>query len=59
MIDLVQYELHPSFKNRIRVSDKRSEKFDIKIWTYGYFIVKAKLLFFDGTTDIISGFVRW
>jgi transcription initiation factor IIF auxiliary subunit len=58
-VEIVQYELHPTFKNRLRLSNKHNEKFEIKIWTYGYFNIKAKILYIDGSTEIISGFVKW
>jgi len=58
-IELVKYTLHPTFRNRQRVSENRTSNFDIKIWSYGYFDTKALLLFRDGNTQEISGYVSW
>jgi transcription initiation factor IIF auxiliary subunit len=55
----VQYELHPSFRQRIWVATDIINKFEIKIWTYGYFRIQATLLMIDGASQIISGFVKW
>lgn len=58
-IDSVQYELHPTFRDRVRVSDDSTNQFEIKIWTYGYFKVRAKLIRKDGSPQYVDGFVRW
>lgn len=58
-ITSVEYELHPTFKNRYRESSNRTRNFEVRIWTYGYFKVKAELLFSDGKKETISGFVKW
>jgi len=58
-IELVKYTLHPSFKKPYRLSEDRSSNFDIKIWTYGYFDIKALLIMRDGGTTEISGYVKW
>lgn len=42
-IEYVEYVLHPTFPDRYRVSKDREKKFEIRIWTYGFFSVKAKL----------------
>ena len=59
LIDSVQYELHPTFKNRIRVAPNRQSNFEIAIWTWGYFNIKAKLVMKDGPPQFIDGMVRW
>jgi hypothetical protein len=55
----VQYELHPSFRQRILIATDVIYEFEIKIWTYGYFRIQATLLMKDGSSQIISGFVKW
>ena len=55
----VKYELHPTFSERIRVSNNRKTQFDIKIWAYGHFRIRAKLLMKDGSLQLADGFVRW
>lgn len=58
-IESVQYTLHPTFRQRIRVSDDRAKQFEIRIWTYGYFNIQAKLLKKDGSVDTVDGYVKW
>lgn len=58
-IDLVKYELHSSFKDRYRVSVDRAKNFEIKLWTYGYFDVKANIILRTGATNAITGYVNW
>ncbi|MGE3467257.1 MAG: pYEATS domain-containing protein [Pyrinomonadaceae bacterium] len=58
-IDLVKYMLHPTFKVRTRISDDREHQFEIKIWTYGYFDTTATIVFRDGTTQAVRGYVEW
>lgn len=55
----VQYELHPTFRERMRVANDVINQFEIMIWTYGYFRIQATLLMKDGTTQVIHGFVKW
>lgn len=55
----VQYELHPTFRERIRFSDDAVNQFELRIWTYGYFPMRATLLKNNGTTEDIKGFVEW
>ena len=58
-IEKVQYELHPTFRNRTRVSSDRRRKFEVRIWTYGYFDIKATLMFKDAPPRDIDGYVSW
>ncbi len=55
----VQYELHPTFRERTRFADDIINQFEIRIWTYGYFSIRATLFENDGTTKEIKGFVKW
>ena len=55
----VEYVLHPTFRDRYRTSTNRTRNFEVRIWTYGYFNIKANLTFKDGSTETITGFVRW
>lgn len=57
--ELVKYELHHTFRDRYRVSTDRSKNFEIRIWTYGYFDIKASILRRDGQTIKVSGYVEW
>ncbi len=58
-IELVQYELHSSFKKRIRIADNLQDNFALKIWTYGFFPIKAKIICIDGTSYNVGGYVSW
>jgi hypothetical protein len=58
-IDSVQYELHPTFRERYQVSSNRRKNFELRIWTYGYFGIKAKLIMKDNSIQIVQGFVKW
>ena len=58
-VSAVQYELHPTFKQRTRISENLSSNFEINIWTWGYFELKAKLYFRSGGVKEIAGRVEW
>ncbi|MFQ5641490.1 MAG: pYEATS domain-containing protein [bacterium] len=58
-IESVQYELHPTFRDRFRTSSNRTRNFEIRIWTYGYFKIKAVMRFKDGSSKTVEGFVKW
>ncbi|UCC53633.1 MAG: hypothetical protein JSV68_06590 [Anaerolineaceae bacterium] len=58
-IKSVQYKLHSSFREPFRVSDDFRNKFEIKIWTWGYFEIEATLIMTNGTTELVEGYVRW
>jgi transcription initiation factor IIF auxiliary subunit len=58
-INLVQYELHPTFREPIRVANDIRTHFEIQIWTYGYFGINATLVMKDGSTQTTQGFVKW
>ena len=55
----VQYTLHPTFRERVRVSTEVHTQFGITIWTYGYFRVEGVLFFKNGAQETIRGFVSW
>ena len=58
-IKFVIYELHPTFRQPKRMAKDRSKNFEIKIWTWGYFNVTAKLYMADNTVQQIDGYVRY
>lgn len=58
-VEAVQYELHPTFRQRYYVATDRRNNFEIRIWTYGFFNTKATISFTKGETVTIKGFVRW
>ena len=54
-IQSVKYVLHPSFRDPERLSDDKNSNFGTKIWTYGFFPVKAMVKHNDGTETSIDG----
>ncbi len=58
-VSLVKYELHPSYRNRIRVSEDRAKNFEAKVWTYGYYPVKATVYLKLGPPIILAGSVNF
>jgi hypothetical protein len=58
-IEYVIYKLHPSFKNRLRRSEKRESNFEIKIWTYGWFLISATIITKSGPPFEIRGRVQF
>ena len=42
-IDKVTYELHPTFKQRLRVSRDNEKQFEVRVWSYGFFKVNARV----------------
>ncbi len=58
-VELVKYTLHPTFKERYRISMDRSNCFELRLWTYGYFDIQAAIVMKDGRTQNITGYVEW
>lgn len=53
-VAFVEYELHKTFKNRIRISKDRTNGFEIELRTYGTFVVKVTVNLVDGGSDTFS-----
>lgn len=58
-IQKVMYQLHKSFKDPERIVDDRKSRFALKIWTYGFFDMEAKLTLNSGRPFTIRGRVEW
>ena len=58
-IKFVIYELHPTFRQPKRMAKDRIRNFEIKIWTWGYFNLTAKLYMTDNTIQQIDGYVSY
>lgn len=58
-IELVKYELHPTFVNRIRIANDLRNNFEIKLWTYGFFDVSCKIFYKGGRTEDLQGLIKW
>ncbi|MGK7924817.1 MAG: pYEATS domain-containing protein [Spirulina sp.] len=58
-ITKVEYILHPSFKNRKRVSIARENGFAIKIWTWGMFQIEVIIYFDDRAIDARHHYVQY
>lgn len=50
-IKKVEYELHPSFRNSLRVGRDREKGFPIEIWTWGEFEILVTVYYNDGTEE--------
>lgn len=48
-VSKVELTLHPSFRNPVRSSENRANKFSITFWTWGMFDISARIHFQDGT----------
>lgn len=58
-VSLVKYELDPSYYDSIRSSSERGRDFEIKVWTYGYYPIKATIYFKMGKPVTIYGNVKF
>jgi hypothetical protein len=58
-IHYVEYELHPSFNEPLRVSKDPTNKFSIEFWTWGEFEVLVIVHYFDGHDENISYDLRY
>lgn len=58
-VDFVDYELHPTFKDRHLTGRNRSNNFEVRIWSWGFFNAKAKVVLKNGAPEMIEGMVRW
>jgi len=58
-ISFVKYELHPSYLEPIRTSSDRRNNFELKVWTYGFFPIKAIIYLKLGTSLTINGNVEF
>ena len=58
-IRYVIYELHPTFPNPKQISKSIHNNFEIRIWTWGFFDVKAKLVMKGGRIEEIDGYVDY
>jgi transcription initiation factor IIF auxiliary subunit len=58
-IEKVEYELHPTFRNRNRNSSNRSKKFGITFWTWGMFAIKTTIHYKKGTTEISNYYLSY
>ncbi len=50
-ISHVEYELHPTFKEPIRISKNRTEGFPIDFWTWGEFEILVTAHYLDGSEE--------
>jgi transcription initiation factor IIF auxiliary subunit len=58
-IDFVIYELHPTFRKPKRMSKDRSNGFDLKIWTWGFFPISAQIFLKNGDVRSVTGYVKY
>lgn len=58
-IQYVEYELHTTFRDPIRISKERAAGFPIEFWTYGEFEVLVTAHFFDGHTEGLAYYLEY
>lgn len=58
-VALVEYKLHPVFRQRTRTSRDAWSKFGVNIWTYGYFKMDVNLHMKDGSTKRLEKYVKF
>ena len=58
-IDFVIYELHPTFRKPKRMAKEKSNNFEIRIWTWGFFPVNAQIFMKNGDIRPVSGYVKY
>lgn len=58
-ISFVKYELHRSYLEPIRTSSDRRNNFELKVWAYGFYPIKATIYLKWGTSFTITGNVKF
>ncbi|MEP5764368.1 MAG: pYEATS domain-containing protein [Halieaceae bacterium] len=53
-INFVEYELHPSFSNRVRTSKNRKNSFSVTFWTWGMFDIEVRVHYFSGEVETFT-----
>lgn len=52
-VAMVEYELHPTFRERLRTSANRANDFSITFWSWGTFVIRASLHLVDQSSPQI------
>ena len=58
-ISFVKYELHPSYVEPIRTSSDQRNNFELKVWSYGFYPIKATIYLKTGNSLTIPGEVKF
>lgn len=58
-ISFVKYELHPSYLEPIRTSSDNRNNFELKVWTYGFYPIKATIYLKMGSPLLLNGEVKF
>ena len=58
-IESVEYELHPTFINPVRISRDRSGGFPIEFWTWGEFEIFVTIHFVDGRDEELTYYLAY
>ena len=53
-IDYVEYELHPTFTNRLRKSKNRKNNFSVTFWTWGMFDIEVRVHTHSGEAETFT-----
>ena len=58
-IRYVIYELHPTFRQPKQVANNKFNDFEIKIWTWGFFDIKAFIVMRGGKIVELQHYVQY
>ncbi len=58
-IEYVEYELHPTFIEPVRISKDRSAGFPIEFWTWGEFEILVTIHFLDGHDEEMTYYLEY
>lgn len=58
-IEYVEYELHPTFYNPVRISKDRFAGFPIEFWTWGEFEIFVTAHFLDGHDEELAYYLKY
>ena len=58
-IVMVEYELHPSFKNRVKRSRNRKNGFSVTFWTWGMFNIHIRIHRQSGQVQKLDHYLKY
>ena len=59
LISYVEYELHPTFMEPVRIAKDRSNGFPIEFWTWGEFEILITVHFVTGLRKEVTYFLKY
>jgi transcription initiation factor IIF auxiliary subunit len=58
-INYVEYELHSTFREPVRISDEREAGFPIEFWTWGEFEILVTAHYIDGHVEELTYYLEY